>query len=144
MPSIYELTPPLLSMKAHRIESPLSNRAIDYERDSKFFSDYPKRQSLIREAGMGEFDLDMPPGEFLQVPTLWVLVTRLSNGVHSIVPVYRGRKFWSFIKDDAALGLVLVDIARREGMDAQEWMAFERRVTAKNRQALASGSGTIH
>jgi hypothetical protein len=144
MPSIYELTPPLLSMKAHRIESPLSNRAIDYERDSKFFSEYPQRQSLIREAGMGEFDLDMPNGEFLQIPTLWVLVTRLSNGVHSIVPVYRGRKFWSFIKDDAALGLVLVDIARREGMDAQEWMAFERRVTAKNRQLLASGSETIH
>jgi hypothetical protein len=144
MPSIYELTPPLLSMKAHRIESPLSNGAIDYERDSKFFSEYPQRQSLIREAGMGEFDLDMPNGEFLQIPKLWCLVTQVSRGIHSIVPVYRGKKFWSFIKDDATLGLVLADIARREGMDAQEWMTFERRVTAKNRQALSSGSETIH
>lgn len=144
MPSIYQLAPPLLAMNAHRIESPLSNRAIEYERDCKFFADYSHRQTLIREAAIGEFDLDMPPGEWLQVPKLWCLVKQVSSGIHSVVPVYRGRKFWSFIKDDAALGLVLVDMARREGIDAQEWQAFERRVVAKNKQALSSGSETIH
>ena len=50
MPSIYELTPPLLSMKAHRIESPLSNRAIDYERDSKFFSEQGSQHGSKRRA----------------------------------------------------------------------------------------------
>ncbi len=94
---------------------------------------------------MGEFDLTMPNGEWLQVPRLWCLVSRLSSGIHSVVPVYRGRKFWSFIKDDEALALVLVDIARREGIDAQEFAAFERKVVAKNKQALgASGSGIVH
>jgi hypothetical protein len=144
MPSIYQLTPPLLAMNALRIESPLSNRAIDYERDSKFFADYPRRHTLLREASIGEFDLDMPAGEFLQVPKLWCLVTQISSGVHAVVPVYRGRKFWSFMKDDAALGMVLCEMARREGMDAQEFMSFERRVIAKNNRMLASGSETIH
>src|ERR1035437_281265 len=145
MPSIYELSPPLLAMNALRIESPLSNRTIDYERDCKFFADYPSRHALIRDAGIGEFDLDMPIGEFLQVPTLHCLVTRISSGVHSVVPIYRGRKFWQFIKDDATLGLVICEMARREGMDAQEFAAFERRIVAENKQLLcASGSETIH
>ena len=144
MPSIYQLAPPLFAMNALRLESPLSNRSIDYERDCKFFADYPRRHSLIREAGMGEFDPDMPAGEFLQVPKLWCLVTQIASGVHSVVPVYRGRKFWSFMKDDAALGLVLCEMARREGMDAQEFIAFERNVVAKNNRMLASRSETIH
>lgn len=144
MPSIYQLTPPLLAMNALRIESPLSNRTIDYERDCKFFADYPRRHALIRDSGMGEFDINMPVGEFLQVPTLWCLVTQISSGVHSVVPVYRGRKFWSFIKDDVVLGMVLCEMARREGMDAQEFMAFERRVVGENKELLSSGSETIH
>ena len=145
MPSIYQLAPPLLAMNALHIESPLSNRTIDYERDCKFFADYPNRHALIRDAAIGEFDLlDMPVGEFLQVPTLWVLVSRIASGVHSVVPIYRGRKFWQFIKDDAALGLVICEMARHEGIDAQEFAAFERRIVAENKQFLASGSGTIH
>lgn len=144
MPSIYQLTPPLLAMNALRIESPLSNLTLDYERDCKFFADYPSRHALIRDAAIGEFDLDMPVGEFLQVPQLWCLVTRISSGVHSVVPIYRGKKFWQFIKDDAALGLVLCEMARRNGIDDQEFTAFEKRIVAENTQLLASGSGTIH
>ncbi|HMH12100.1 MAG TPA: hypothetical protein VK578_03240 [Edaphobacter sp.] len=136
MPSIYQLTPPLLAMNAHRIESPLSNHPIDYERDAKFFAEYPHRQTLIREAGMGEFDLDMPCDEWLQVPRLWCLVMQVSAGVHSVVPVYRGRKFWSFIKDDAALGIVLTDIARREGIDAQEWQGV--RASSRSQEQTSS------
>jgi hypothetical protein len=131
-------------MNAHRIDSPVSNLAIAYEADSKFFRDFANRKMLIRLAFMGEFDIDMPPGEHLQIPQLWTLVTAVSSGIHSVVPLYRGRKFWSFIKDDAAIGMVLIDIARREGIDAEEFRAFERKVIAKNKQVLSSGTRTIH
>jgi hypothetical protein len=86
----------------------------------------------------------MPAGEFLQVPKLWCLITQVSLGVHSVMPVYRGRKFWSFMKDDAALGMVLCEMARREGIDVPEFRAFERRVVAKNKQLVSTGSETIH
>lgn len=144
MPSIYQLSPPLLAMKALRIDSSLSNFALAYEADCKFFGDYRERNTLIREAFMNEFDLEMPNGDWLQIPKLWCLVSKASCGIHSVVPIYRGRKFWSFIKDDAALALVLVAIARREGIDAHEFITFEQKVIAKNKQIVASAGGTIH
>jgi len=117
---------------------------MEYERDAKFFSGSPDRRLNIRDAMPEEFDLEMPIGEWLQVPTLWVTVTLVSKGIHSVAPVYRGKQFWSAIKNDESVGLILADMARREGIDAAEFMAFERRIITRNKTTLLGENEIIH
>ncbi len=142
MPSIYELAPPLLAMKAARIDSAVMNHATAYKADTNFFISHPRCKTNIRPEYKEEFDLVMPVGEWLQIPRLWCLVTQIATGIHSVLPLYRGKQFWSALTDDAATALVMVEMARREGIDQEEFLAFEKRVIAQNTKSLAASQRT--
>ncbi len=86
-----QLCPPLFSTGVIRCYSSVSTRKDNYEDDAAFFKAHSERRLLIRAAGYGEFDLEIPISDWLQTPTVHVLVTQVSPGVHFAVPVYRGK-----------------------------------------------------
>ena len=140
MPSIYELTIPLLAMSACRIESPLEHKAF-YKNDCAFFKANGERRVYLRESAISEFDLEMPTKEWLQVPILWCVVTQVVRGTHMVLPIWRGASFWpAQISDDSTVGLVLMQMQQRQGINLKEWLAFEQRVKADNTKVLTEAS----
>jgi hypothetical protein len=138
MPSIYQLTPSLYMINALRIDSAVSNFHEQYGNDCKFFEKHRSRRIHIRQAAPGELDLDMPLGQWLQAPKLWLSITKLSEGIHQATPVYRGKQFWTEPKTDADAALMLIDMGQRQGIDLPEWRAFENRIVAENQVRMVA------
>ncbi len=138
MPSIYRLTPSLQMMNCLRIDSNVSNSGEVYDRDRTFFKKNPHRHTLIRHNAPCELDLELSTGRWLEAPALWLSVTRVSGDTHLVVAVYRGKQFWTDANTDADVAIVLVEMAKREGIDLREWVAFEDRVHAAEVQASAT------
>jgi hypothetical protein len=124
---IYKLCPPLFTMGVLRCYSPTSKRREHYEEDTAFFKAHPKRRLMIRPAMFSEFDIELQLGDWLSVPHIHLLIVQVSIGVHLAVPVYRGRSFFeATVETDAEVGLILSEMARRNGFDEAEWVAFEK------------------
>jgi hypothetical protein len=142
---IYKLCPPLFSMGVIRCYSSVSTRKDNYEDDAAFFKAHSERRLLIRPAQYGEFDLEMPVSDWLQMPTVHVLVTQVSPGVHFAVPVYRGKAFFDAdVETDSEISLILAEMARREGIDTAEWMMFELKQKQAPKVLKATNDGIIH
>jgi hypothetical protein len=123
---IYQLCPPLFALGALRIDSPASNSREIYEQDKEFFRLHPGRRLYIRKDYIGEFDVEMSAGDWLQLPRLHILVSQLTGGIHLVTPIYRGKAFfYDNVETDAEVSLIVVEIARRNGIDGGEWSTFE-------------------
>jgi hypothetical protein len=124
--TVYQLCPPLLALGLLRIDSPISHARDVYDRDKEYFALHQGRNLYIRSDYIGEFDSRTDPGQWLQIPRLQVLVTQLATGVHQITPVYRGKAFfYDEVKTDSEIALILIEMARRDGMNMGEWSKFE-------------------
>jgi len=89
---------------------------------------HKSRKLYIRGSYSGEFDVEMTTQDFLQVPRLHVLVNQLQPGFHQITPIYRGKSFfYDNDNSDAEVIEILSECARRKGIDAEEWEAFEQK-----------------
>jgi hypothetical protein len=139
--SVYQLCPPLFALGLLRIDTPTSHIREVYARDKEFFELHKRRNLYIRADYQGEFDLEMNIGDWLQLPRLQVLVTKFATGIHQVTPVYRGRSFF-YGNDTTDLEIlqILVEMSRRNGIDATEWKAFESK---HNQQLAALQSQTI-
>ena len=133
--TLYQLTPPLFALGMLRIDSPSSHNREIYKQDKGFFQLHERRSLYIRAAYVGEFDLELNIGDWLRIPQLQVLVTQLAIGIHQVTPIYRGKSFF-YGNDSTDLEIlqIVMEMARRNGIDAQEFAAFEeshlRRLTA--------------
>ena len=135
-PLRFRLCPPFFRLQAMRVDSPTCNLATSYERDAAFFRKNANRHIHLRLADMNEFDIGMEAvGEWLQLPQLHVLVTKLSIGVHLITPVYRGKAFFREVATDGELAMIVADMGKLGGIDQEE---FERYEEAHNAQGTAS------
>ena len=125
--TLYQLTPPLFALGMLRIDSPASNRRDIYGQDKSFFQLHERRSLYLRAAYVGEFDLELSIVEMLRTPPLHVLVTQLAKGIHQVTPVYRGKSFF-YGNDSTDLEIlqIVMEMARRNGIDAQEFAAFEQ------------------
>jgi hypothetical protein len=123
----FQFSPPHFKFETVRVDCPTSNRTDIYERDLTFFKSHQNRRLSLRLADKGEFDhAAMTLGEWLQVPQLHVLVTKLSTGVHLVVPVYRGKAFFREVASDAEVSLIVADMAKLEGIDLEEIARYEQ------------------
>ena len=123
---IYQLCPPSFGLGILRIDSPTKHNREPYEQDKQFFALHKGRSLYLRGDYRNEFDIALETEEWLRLPRLQVLVTQVSIGVHLVTPVYRGKQFfYDNLGSDAEVALVLVEMQRRGGMNAAEWMAFE-------------------
>lgn len=145
MPDIYSVTPSLFLMNALRIDSPVSNHRQKYAEDCEFFDKHRSRRFRIREGAPDELELAVELGQWLQLPRQWLLITKLCDGVHQATPVYRGTKpFWTEAKTDLDVTHTLIEMAKRQGIDAAEWLAFEKKVRANNPPHAIKGSSRVH
>lgn len=108
-------------MIAH-FSTPERHREDIYGADGLFFATYPSRRTYLRPAFPSEFDID----ENVERPMLWVLVSQLSPGFHNIVPVFRGKAFWSGVDvdSDKGVGRVYLQMCLRGGVHLSEWMSY--------------------
>jgi hypothetical protein len=143
MPSIYNLTASLTMMNCLRVDSHVSNQQEEYNRDKEFFSKHPSRNSHIRHNAPGELDLELPVGQWLKAPALWLHISRVAGETHIVIPVYRGKQFWIEPKTDNNVALILVEMANRQGINVTEWAAFEREVIAAQLEVINKVS-TVH
>lgn len=144
MKDIHQLCPPLFALGLLRIDSPSSYKGDVYQQDKEFFQLHKGRTLYLRAAYIGEFDLEMELAEALKTPKLHVLVTQLAKGSHQITPVYRGKAFF-YGNDTTDLEVIqiLIEMARRNGIDETEWVAFEDK-NDRTFNALPSKTEVIH
>jgi hypothetical protein len=125
--NIYQLCPPLFSLGHLRIDSPSSHNKVAYPKDREFYVLNKKRTHYIRGSYFDEFDLQLGMGERWCVPLLHVLVTKLATGIHQVTPVYRGKSFYDGNDTtDFEIIQIAIEMARRKGIDADEFAAFEQ------------------
>ena len=124
--TLCQLTPPLFALGMLRIDSPSSNNREIYRQDKAFFQLHVRRNLYIRAAYMGEFDLEVNIGDWLRIPQLQVFVTQLATGIHQVSPVYRGKSlFYGNDSTDLEILQIVMEMARRNGIDPVEFAAFE-------------------
>ena len=122
----FQFSPPHFKFETIRVDCPTCNRAETYGRDLDFFKANKDRRLSLRIADRNEFDhVIMTVGEWLQLPQLHVLVTKMSTGVHLVTPVYRGKTFFAEVTTDAEVGLIVADMAKLEGIDLLELEQYE-------------------
>lgn len=138
---IYQLSPPLFALGLLRIDSPSSHNKEIYAQDRQFFALHKKRNLYIRGCYSGEFDLEMSMEDLIRVPRLQVLVTQLATGIHQITPIYRGKSFfYGNDTSDFEIIQIVIEMARRNGIDTLEFAAFEQSHNERVK-ALSSASG---
>lgn len=115
-------TPTLGTLMVAHYSTPEAHRKDIYEADAGFFAAYPERRVYLRLAFAGEFDI----GEDSNRPLLWIQVTKLSEGFHQILPVWRGRAYWSgkHAGSDEGVAKLLLEFAKRFGMSLGEWQSY--------------------
>jgi hypothetical protein len=112
-------------MVAH-FSTPERHRSDIYGADGLFFTAHPDRRMYMRPAFRGEYDLDERETQNVERPMLWVLVSQFTPGFHMVLPVWRGRNFWSGMdcNTDQGVGSVLLTMCLRGGLNLSEWMAY--------------------
>ena len=137
-----QLCPPLFSLGLLRIDSPSSHSKEAYANDRQFFALHKKdkRVLYLRAAYAGEFDMLMSLEDMLRTPRLHVLVAQLATGIHQITPVYRGTDFYYAHDSDSEVIQIVIEMARREGINKVEFEAFSRENNQRIRasQSVAS------
>jgi hypothetical protein len=130
---IYQLCPPIFALGLLRLDSPSSHIKDIYAQDRQFFALHKKRNLYIRASYCEEFDIEMSIQDLCDVPRLHVLVTQLARGIHQITPVYRGKSFfYGNDTSDFEIIQILIEMARRNGIDAKEFATYEQ----KNNRSL--------
>ncbi len=61
------------------------------------------------------------------LPILQVLVIQLSEGVHHLMPIYRGSPTWKEARTDADVAHICIDMYLQQGMNAKEMEAFVKK-----------------
>jgi hypothetical protein len=145
MKDIHQLCPPLFALGLLRIDSPSSHRSEVYRQDKEFFHLHKVRNLYLRAAYFGEFDLEMEIGDRLRVPTLHVLVTQLATGFHQVAPLYRGKPFFHGNEaTDLEVMQIVVEMARRNGIDKLEWVAYAEKQLERTMGALPAKTEAVH
>jgi len=123
--TLYQLCPPLFGMGMMRIDSPSSNNRDIYAQDKSFFALHKNRNLYLRQSYNGEFDLELSTGDWLRIPHLQILVTKLATGIHQVCPTYRGSSFF-YGNDSTDLEVlqIVMEMSRRGGIDVNEWSKF--------------------
>ncbi|AFL87462.1 hypothetical protein Terro_1144 [Terriglobus roseus DSM 18391] len=125
---IERIMPPVFvggPLSSGRVDTPDRNAGIPHFGDSTFFRMNPKRKTAVRAAYPQEFDQLVPAEVRAELPKMHVLVTKLSEGVHLVLPVYRtNRPFWTEPKSDAEAAVTVEAMARMGGWDLAEMQAF--------------------
>jgi hypothetical protein len=126
--------PTIGTLMAAHYSSPDKHRDDLYEADTQFFSMEPDRRTYLRPAFPLEWDLN----EDAQRPTLWCQVMRLSPGFHQIIPVWRGKAFWSGrdVDSDSGVGIICYACAMREGINLSEWIGYMQDCRVRNADEL--------
>jgi hypothetical protein len=122
VPPIYST---LLEAGLCRIYTPADAYDPAYTHDIEWFSMHirPKRQSSVRAMIGREFDTLLSPPYFVSSPTLWMWVNELSPGVHAVLPIWRGDKFFrtydfkyadvADVRSDSEIAMLLYECSRR-------------------------------
>lgn len=112
-------------MVAH-FSTPERHRKDIYGADGLFFATHSKRRMYLRPAFRGEYDIDERETGSVERPILWVLVSQLAQGVHMILPVWRGRNFWNGPESstDQGVGSILLQMCLRGGLSIAEWYSY--------------------
>lgn len=115
-------------MIAH-FSTPERHREDIYGADGLFFATHPSNRMYLRPSFRNEFDIDEQETDSVERPTLWVLASQLAPGFHMLLPVWRGKAFWSGLETDQAVAEVLLQMCLRGGLNLSEWMSyvFDRR-----------------
>ena len=126
--TLYQLCPPLFALGLLRVDNPSSHIKDLYAQDRQFFALNRKRNLYIRASYLEEFDMGMEMRDLIEVPRLHVLVNQLQPGFHQITPLYRGKSFF-YGNDNSDLEVIEIvsECARRKGIDAVEWVAYEQK-----------------
>ena len=126
--TLYQLYPPLFALGLLRVDNPSSHIKDLYAQDRQFFALNRKRNLYIRASYLDEFDMGMDMRDLIEVPRLHVLVNQLQPGFHQITPLYRGKSFF-YGNDNSDLEVIEIvsECARRKGIDAVEWVAYEQK-----------------
>jgi hypothetical protein len=124
--SIELIIPPIFVGRiGSRVDTPERNAGISHCGDSVFFRMNPKRQMAVRSSYPNEFDQGIPAELKAGLPKVHVLVTRLSEDVHLVLPVYRtNRPFWTEPMTDAEVSLAVQAMARKGGWDFEEMIDY--------------------
>jgi len=131
--SIYaDACPTLGTLMLARYSTPTKHHKDIYAADNEFFSTFPDRRMYLRQAYAGEFDPFTTWEEFGKIPTLWVLVTKLSEGIHERTPRFRGQHFWTHHGSDEQTANVLIQIAERGALRLSEWYGYVSDKRASN------------
>ena len=123
--SLSEMAPPLFAYGFCRVDCVTRNKTLPYYGDSKFFRANPKRHAYLRVAWKNEFDKALSHLFNGEMPTLYVLVSKLSSGTHICLPVFRtNRPFWAEPQTDADVANVVAEMGRIGGYDIDEMTKF--------------------
>ena len=166
-PYIAAITPPSFSLALMRIDTAFTALSDGmFKIDCEWFKKHSKRRLLIRREGIGEFDPRIVPHTHpafnicLDKPPLWVLVMRLMQGTHLVIPVYRGAAFWQevigdyqpthfgtpAVSTDDEVANLLIEMQRCNGVDLngfKEW--FVRYVKAiQEPKQLSTSTGMVN
>jgi hypothetical protein len=128
-----------------RIDSPVANMPAAYAVDIDFFKQNSDRRICIRKVQYKECDPPFEISDWMQIPQLWVEVVRVADGFHRVTPIFRGKGFFSETHTtDAEVAAILIEMQKRGGIAAEEFVAFEKRMneTLQNAMAAATQNGT--
>jgi hypothetical protein len=119
-----DVCPTLGTLMLARYSTPTKHNPVIYRADNEFFDAFPDRTMYLRLAYLGEFDVLKGSMDSAEPPTLWVLVHKLSVGVHERTPRWRGTNFWKVHGTDEEIALLMVEIAERGALSLSEWYGY--------------------
>jgi hypothetical protein len=144
LPIRFQLCPPFFRLQGMRVDAPTCNLSETYELDAAFFKTHRDRSTLLRPAHYNEFDIEIGSlGEWLQIPQLHVLVTKISVGTHLVTPVYRGKAFFREVTTDGEIAMIVADMCKLGGIDQDEFELYERTRNAQT-ASLKAGNEIVH
>jgi hypothetical protein len=128
----FKLCPPFFGLNGIRYDTPSDNHREFYSLDLADFKKDKHRHLMLRTACFKEFDSEVETiGEWLRRPPLHVLAIQFSIGIHLLVPLYRGSRFWEPVSTDHEVEMILAEMAQRGGINVLEWEKYERERDAR-------------
>jgi hypothetical protein len=106
-----------------RIDMVVNNIPEAYKEDSSFFKANPSRSMNIRLRLGSETPSHLDIQTLVIMPSLWMLVWRMTTGIHKVEPIWIGNKFWSNPSSDNEMALIVAKCSQTDGLDH---IAFDR------------------
>jgi hypothetical protein len=130
------LPPALFATPMLRMDTCVMKHVRAFDADGKFFAENPQRRLYIRGAFDDEFNMPMDINDYMQIPQMQALVTKLHDGVHLVAFVYYGRALVNTpIATDADVAQVLAAMQRQiGGHGGEEWTRFVRKASDNQQQ----------